>query len=307
LNGASLAWGANNCFRGQVLNDEDASFPYERMLHESSRDGLLTGVPIPTLLVSEAALGGGNVKQVTRCTSDLSPGDHVITFTATDSGGLSGSAQVAVTVSNRQPGIPVIVQPRSDDLVVATGDLIFEGKAFDPEEGRLTGSSLRWSASRDGGPFQPLGTGVRLVTDFPGPGPVTLRLTATDGAGLASVAEESLSVLPFDGNTPPRVTIEIPEHLKVRGRFGGFFPPGDVTFRGTVDDTEDEDGDLRLRWDAVPILPPGPPLAPVLGTTLAVFRLDAVDRNRAVYRIVFTAVDRGGLVGKKVIEVVVVP
>ncbi len=303
--GASLDWGESHCFRGKVTSDEDPSFPRERMVLASNRDGPLQGFAVPPLVLDPNNAGGA--KELTRCTSSLSPGAHEITFTATDSGGLSASASVDVTVSNDPPLPPVIIQPRVDDLVVATGALVFEGKARDPEEGMLDGDSLVWSYARVRDQWQLLGHGRRLVAAFAEPGGLRLRLSARDAGGAVTSVEQSMTVLPFEGNTPPRVTIDVPKHWEQPGSFGGFFPPGDVTFRGTVDDSEDPDGALALRWDAVPLQPPGPSLDPVLDSTLATFRLGSPDGNRAVYRILFTARDRGGLVGKKVIEIVIVP
>ena len=118
---------------------------------------------------------------------------------------------------------------------------------------------------------------------------------------------ERVGVRPHEGNTPPRVTIEAPRHLDVPGRFAGTFEAGGVTFRGAVDDAEDGAEPLQLRWDAEPILPAGPALAPVEGSTLATFPLASIGGNRTIYRVTFRATDRGGLEGKQVIDVVVIP
>ena len=302
--GTNLTWGETHCFRGKVTQDEDESFPPQRMALRSDRDGPLGGIVVPPF-----SLGGGSaIREVTRCTSGLSPGPHTITFEATDSGGLSASATVDVEVTNQPPRLPILVQPRADDTIVATGDVVFEAKAFDPEEGILDGSQVRWAVRHEGGPFVPLGSGRRLLASLDEPGQVELRVTAVDGAGLeSSVIGPATTVLPFDGNTPPRVTIEIPRHLDHPGHFGGSFESGPVTFRGTVDDSEDPHSALELRWDAEPILPAGPALPPVTGSTLAVFPLGSIGANRTIYRITFRATDRRGLEGKKVIEVIILP
>ena len=296
--GSNLQWGQNHCFVGRVVEDSDASFPQDRLTMQSSRDG--------EFVAPNASISASGPRQITRCTTGLSPGQHTVTFTARDSGGLMAKATTEVTVSNRPPMTPIIVQPRSDDTVVATGDVIFEGKSFDYEEGMLSGSSLNWFASHEDGAFVWIGSGRRMTTDFPTPGAYQLRLVATDGVGETTERTSSVTVLPFERNTTPRVTIEVPPHLDVPGPMGGSFPPGDVIFRGTVDDTEDSNGDLRLRWDATPVIPAGPPLPPVLDSTLAVFPLTN-DGNRQVYEIVFRAEDSGGLVGKKVIRVIITP
>ena len=296
--GNSLEWGQSHCFTGEVDSDEDTAFPPRRLRMASSIDG--------EFAAPDANISSAGPLEIIRCTTGLSPGAHEVSFTAVDSGGLRAWAKVEVEVTNRAPLAPIVVQPRSDDTIVAGGDIIFEGKAFDYEEGMLSGGSLTWSASRDGGAFFWIGTGPRLAADLAETGAWTVRLTATDGAGDSTERTAQINVLPFAGNTTPRVTIEVPPHLSVPGRFGGSFPPGEVVFRGTVDDTEDANQDLVLRWDARPVQPAGPALAPILNSTLAVFPLTA-GSNRQVYEIVFRATDRGGLEGKKVIQVLVVP
>jgi hypothetical protein len=82
---------------------------------------------------------------------------------------------------------------------------------------------------------------------------------------------------------------------------------GDVVFSGTMADSEDPTDRLQLRWDARPIQPAGPPLPPVLDSTLAVFPLVSVGSNRTIYEIEFRATDRGGLKGKPVIRILIVP
>jgi hypothetical protein len=70
------------CFTGRVVEDEDADFPLSRMSFSSSRDGLLPGA---------TDIDGRSARV---CSRALSNGRHQVTFSATDSGGLRGSATV---------------------------------------------------------------------------------------------------------------------------------------------------------------------------------------------------------------------
>lgn len=85
--GSVLAFGSSVFFRGEASDVEDAAFPSERLQFASSRDG--------------APLSGATNAQPTSLevsTSVLSPGGHEISFRATDSGGLTSTAAIRVTV-----------------------------------------------------------------------------------------------------------------------------------------------------------------------------------------------------------------
>jgi hypothetical protein len=74
-------------FRGEVTDAEDAAFPPERMLFTSNRDGPLSGAI------------NAQARSLEVSTNALTPGAHEVTFRATDSGGLSSTAAVRVTVA----------------------------------------------------------------------------------------------------------------------------------------------------------------------------------------------------------------
>jgi hypothetical protein len=85
--GSTLVVRALTLFRGDI-KDEDQSFPRERLQFASDRDGPLGGAvnAQPTSLEIS--------------TDALSPGEHRITFSATDSGGLTASDTIRVSVAN---------------------------------------------------------------------------------------------------------------------------------------------------------------------------------------------------------------
>lgn len=140
--------------------EDDASIPDERLVWTSDQE--------------EGVVDNGTLMN----TSRLSPGRHAITFTATDSGGLSGSDTEVITVENNVPA-PVIETPKSDDEPPCEGSIIkFSGYAND-DQGNLTGDALVWTATA-GNRQTTLGTGT-LVTAPLEAGSYAIRLTANDG------------------------------------------------------------------------------------------------------------------------------
>ena len=79
----------------------------------------------------------------------LSPGTHTITASATDPGGLTGSATVTLTVTGNTAPVVTINGPANGATVPAGTAIIFIGTAIDAESGNLT-SSLTWTSSLDG-------------------------------------------------------------------------------------------------------------------------------------------------------------
>jgi hypothetical protein len=279
---AVLDYGRSVRLAGRVTSDEDASFPIMRMELRSSRDGDLgSGLQVGS-------------RGMALWTNRLSAGPHVLTFRAVDSGGLQGSASVAVTVVNRPPDAPTILHPVAGATLVATGLVRFEGRGYDPEDGILPDGSLVWAVSSGGGPFVTLGTGRRLDRAIAEPGAYTLRLTAVDGLGATASTTRAIAVAPYTGNTPPRVSIVQPAHLEWLGI--AVLTGDELQLVATVDDAEDEPPDLALEWTSQATNPVGAPS--VFGTaTSAVTALSAIGTGTTEYTIRFTATDSGGLSG----------
>ena len=170
--GPAFAFGQPVFFDGRVI-DEDTSFPLERMVFRSSRQS-----PMPGFL-SAAGQTPGFVAV------GLAPGEHRVTLTVTDSGGLTGRASVRVTIIDRPPETPVIFLPGSGATLAAGAPVLLQGQAHDPDTGFLADAFLGWSAQlAPGGPFVPLGAGRETAAVFASPAdPVTIRLTATSTAG----------------------------------------------------------------------------------------------------------------------------
>ena len=74
--------------------------------------------------------------------------------------------------------------------------LVFEGQAYDLEDGPVADSRLAWSSNLDGS----LGAGRTMSTDALSDGPHTITLSATDSDGNRSTASIALQVLPLDSD-----------------------------------------------------------------------------------------------------------
>jgi len=181
-------WAEPIVFTGRASDAEDSSFPAERLVWSSNRDGKI-----------------GNGASIRK--NFLTPGTHTISFSVTDSGGRIGTAEKIIEIRNNPPRAPRITSPRESTFY--SGQVItFRGWAQDRESGDLLGESLVWRSNLVSGQ---LGTGELIQTTLP-EGTHTISLTATDRERLSSSATITLSVLPRPpGNTPPLVAIMQPE------------------------------------------------------------------------------------------------
>ena len=125
----------------------------------------------------------------------LSLGTHTISFTGSD-GEFEDTDTITITILANPPDLPPDVQITSPDhsqhFVAGPGyyaEVTLEGEAHDPEDGWLTGASLVWTTSINGGAPQTLGTGESLTVQLEWLGPCgfdttyDITLTATDSFG----------------------------------------------------------------------------------------------------------------------------
>lgn len=182
-----IPWGGTVDFRGTASDPEDPAMAPQRMVWASSRDGFL---------------GRG----LTLRRGYLSHGEHIITFTATDSGGRAATDTVTVRIANNAPNPPRILRPGSGARLVAGIPTVLRGSATDRESGPLRDEQLVWTSDRDG----PLGTGEAASTALSA-GSHRITLTATDDGGDSSNASVRVEVLERGtGNAPPSVRIVTP-------------------------------------------------------------------------------------------------
>jgi glucose/arabinose dehydrogenase len=106
-------------------------------------------------------------------------------------------------------GAPVvhIIEPAGVLTVPESTAVTLRGTATDPEDGTLSGASVKWTSTRDG----QLGTGDSIRVSTLSAGNHVITLTATDSKGLSASATVPVTVTPFvAGNKPPQVSITNP-------------------------------------------------------------------------------------------------
>ncbi len=104
-------------------------------------------------------------------------GVHTLTASVTDSGGLTGTATVSVTINGGNlPPVVTISSPANGTQIVSGNSVTFTASAIDPESGNVAGS-LVWVSSQDG----TIGTGPTFATTALSLGSHTVTATASDG------------------------------------------------------------------------------------------------------------------------------
>ncbi len=125
-NNSNVVFHAPTLFRGEVKDDLDSSLPPERMHFDSDRDGPLTGVVDPKPLSLEIT------------SSALSAGVHHVTFSATDSGGLTSSTSITVTVADQLRYAAKFVCGKAPDDSAARGIYFTTINVQNPSDGAVS-------------------------------------------------------------------------------------------------------------------------------------------------------------------------
>jgi hypothetical protein len=119
--------------------------------------------------------------------SSLSLGTHTITASVTDSGGLSASASVSITIIPNTAPFVDITSPETDLFFTSNTSIKFTGEATDDDEGDLT-NSLVWTSKLLNKPNQEeiaIGKGGTFETKF-SIGQYEIKASVTDSGGLTS-------------------------------------------------------------------------------------------------------------------------
>lgn len=240
---------------------------------DDAEDGALSGASLAWSSDQQGDLGNGAVVE----TALTALGAHVITLTATDAAGATGSAQVTVTVVDNLAPTVSITSP-GDGASFAIGESVsFRCDASDPEDGPLPNTSIAWTSDVDG----PLGFGANVVNALITVGTHTITCRAEDSQGAAAEASVTVSVV---DNFAPEVTITSPAD-------GSYFLSGtSIDFAATALDAEE--GALTggsLRWyDGSTQLGSGATLQTALLDGTHEIALEATDSLGAVGRATVT-------------------
>jgi len=198
-NNASYSEGSSVAFSGSASDSEDGNLS-STIVWTSSRDGKLgTGASFSRVLTA---------------------GTHTITAKVSDSGGLTASRQVSVTITTTPPpnqAPAVSISAPSDGTTVTQGTgITFRGSATDAEDGDLT-SKLVWNSSVDG----TIGAGGSFSRVL-SPGSHRVRATVTDSNGVSSYSQIAVSVAAAEDPAPsPSQFWLSATAVKVKGRHHG--------------------------------------------------------------------------------------
>lgn len=172
-------------------------------------------------------------------------GKRIISATATDSKGNTGSATLELDVINTPPAVAISSPFNGQQFFRGVGYTL-RGVSYDPNEPdyQLPCSNMAW-----GDESTPLGTGCDLAVSFTSNGNRTLTLTGTDTHGGSGSASVNISVVDPPANLPPVVNITSPQNGITLG------PDQVVKLLGNASDPEG--GAVTLAWDVTTGYDPG--------------------------------------------------
>jgi hypothetical protein len=175
-NNATYTQGSPVSFSGTGTDPEEVGLSGAALSWSSNIDGLLeTGVGFTW--------------------STLSPGDHTISLTATDSEGLSHTDTVTITITPLTPSntapVASIDFPKEGNSYLEGDSISFSGAGLDSEDGSLTGQALSWTS--DG---SIIGYGQMFQSSTLSVGTHAITLTATDSGGLSHQTTVNIMVTP---------------------------------------------------------------------------------------------------------------
>jgi len=207
---ATVDLGAAVTFSATAVDAESGDLG-ARIVWASDRDGIL-----------------GSGTSIT--TASLSHGPHTITARATDAGGRSGEARIAIVVAS--PPILTIIAPADGTAFVPGAAVTFSAAASEVDVGDLSGS-ITWTSSLDG----LLGTGGTISTSTLRSGTHTITASVTDGRGKVAAAMRTVVV-----NAAPTIAITGPADG------AGFVPGETIRFTGAAQDREDGNLSAIIAW-----------------------------------------------------------
>lgn len=174
-NPTTVTVGDSISFEATATDDQDGTLPSTTIQWSSNINGSL-GSASPFVFAG------------------LAEGTHTITASATDSGGLSGSASITIIVNPPTNNAPVvnITAPTALDFF-NTAMITFSGTASDAEDTSLNGTDLIWTSSIDG----QIGTGASFATVLSA-GVHVITASVTDSGNLSGSASITVNVTAVD-------------------------------------------------------------------------------------------------------------
>ena len=184
-NGTTYTEGDNVSFMGTATDAEDGTIT-SSLSWSSSIDG---------------TFGSGSPVVI----STLSVGTHTITASVTDSGGLSDSDQISITINpaNTAPTLTITAPSNGSSYDVGT-NVTFTGSANDNEEGNIS-SSISWLSNLDGS----LGSGASVSTSSLSIGTHTITASVTDAGGLSDTDQISVTINAVGPSTGDLILSEV--------------------------------------------------------------------------------------------------
>ncbi|MBF0227483.1 MAG: hypothetical protein HQK76_18715 [Desulfobacterales bacterium] len=145
-----------------------------------SEDGYLSDGSLVWTSNMDGQIGKGSNLTV----RNLTVGTHVITLTATDREGASGSAYIKILYGSSFTVAVTVIAPTSGATAFNAGTCItFEGQAFDQDGSNLTGGSLVWTTNESNAPID-IGNYINVCDLISGKYIITC--TAYDSSGASA-------------------------------------------------------------------------------------------------------------------------
>ncbi len=167
----------------------------------------------------------------------LSAGTHILTASITDSGGLTVTKSITITVTpgtNVPPVVTISTPANNSTFSQDAGPITFVAMASDPEDGDISGS-IQWSSSIDGAFTSPKALSV---------GTHTITARVTDSGGL-SATDAITVIITAHVNVAPTIFIGTPANNSTFSQ-----DAGPITFVAMASDPEDGDISGSIQWSS---------------------------------------------------------
>ena len=168
-----------------------------------AEDGALSGMALVWQSSVDGTMGSGSPLSF----SSLTDGQHTITLTAVDSGGLPASASINVLIDAAQVNLPPVAQLTGPPTGGTNAVLTFDGSGSRDNDGTIT--SYRFDFGDGSTPIS--GPAAMASHTYTADGTFTVTLTVTDDDGASGEASHEIDV--FIPVPVPEVVVDVPDSL----------------------------------------------------------------------------------------------